>query len=69
MYLNEQPLPDEKVKIDEGRITALATLRPGDNRVEFRLSNKWGTEPVVQTIGGGVCAPAEDSLANLNAAK
>ncbi|HJS08991.1 MAG TPA: WD40 repeat domain-containing protein, partial [Pirellulales bacterium] len=51
VYLNDEKLSEKEVQIDDERIRALASLRPGDNRLELRLSNEFGSAPVVQTIG------------------
>jgi hypothetical protein len=51
VYLNNEKLPEKQVEIDDERIRTLASLRPGDNRLELRLSNEFGSTPVVQTIG------------------
>ena len=56
VYLNNERLADEKVEIDDERIRALASLRPGDNRLELRC-NEFGSEPVVQTLGSRVVRP------------
>jgi hypothetical protein len=51
VYLNDEKLSEKEVEINDERIRALANLQPGDNRLELRLTNEFGSAPVVQTIG------------------